>query len=75
MTTDESALDPTEGRKTYRVSFLGLEGRILRTKLIMAGDDTEALARATELLDGRAITLWDGARLVERLDPPWTAND
>jgi hypothetical protein len=36
----------------------------------MAGsDDEEALGIARNMLDGRAIELWDGDRFIERLGP------
>lgn len=55
--------------KPYRLILLDAAGRVLRTKLIPACAEADAVARTRDLMDGRPIELWDGDRLVLRLDP------
>ena len=64
---------PSEPGKPYRVLLLDSNGRVLRTKIIPACDEAEALRRARALMDGRAVELWIGDRLVLRLDASGTS--
>lgn len=59
---------PSGAPKSYRVRLLDVAGRVLRTKTITAADEAEALHRARTFMDGRSVELWDGDRLVLRLD-------
>lgn len=52
----------------YRVRLLDGAGRVLRTKVIPARDEAEAIERARAFMDGRSVELWSGDRLVLRLD-------
>ncbi|MBY0257307.1 hypothetical protein [Methylobacterium sp.] len=47
---------------------------MLRTKVLSACEEADAIARAHALMDGRAVELWDGDRLVLRLNPPDTPS-
>ena len=60
--------------KPYRVLLLDTAGRVLRTKVLSACEEADAIARAHALMDGRAVELWDGDRLVLRLNPPDTPS-
>lgn len=55
--------------KPYRILLLDAAGRVLRTKLIPACAEADAVVRTRALMDGRPVELWDGDRLVLRLDP------
>ena len=55
----------------YRAYILGGEGhRFLRVAEFSSdhADDTAALCAAKKLVDGHDVELWDGGRLVARLD-------
>jgi hypothetical protein len=55
----------------YRAYILGGEGhRFLRVAEFSRdhADDTAALCAAKKLVDGHDVELWDGGRLVARLD-------
>jgi hypothetical protein len=53
----------------YRAYFIGHGGHIIsQTPLVCAGD-AEAIQQAKYLVDGFAIELWSGDRLVTRLEP------
>ena len=63
--------DPFSTRvSNYRVFFIGPSGKIAGPPAIIeAGDDDIALRQARALVDGHAVELWDGSRLIRRLDP------
>ncbi|MBX9934853.1 MAG: hypothetical protein K2Y56_25640 [Methylobacterium sp.] len=53
----------------YRALLLDLGGKILRVRIIAGFDDEEASDMARDMLDGRAVELWDGNHLIERFGP------
>jgi hypothetical protein len=59
---------PPEAHR-YRAVLLDIYGKILRIRTMAGSDDEEALGIARNMLDGRAIELWDGDRFIERLGP------
>ena len=59
---------PLEAHR-YRAVLLDIYGKILRIRTMAGSDDAEALDIARNMLDGRAIELWDGDRFIERLGP------
>ncbi|MGU3358768.1 hypothetical protein ACLBWX_00380 [Methylobacterium sp. M6A4_1b] len=36
----------------------------------MGCTEAEAIERARDFMDGRSVELWDGSRLIQRLDAP-----
>lgn len=54
----------------YRVLLLNNAGRVLRTKSLAGCTEGEALERARAFMDGRSVELWDGGRLIQRLEAP-----
>ncbi len=66
--------DDVPGRGTpssgYRVLLLDNAGRVLRTKSLARCTEAEALDRARAFMDGRSVELWDGGRLIRRLEAP-----
>jgi hypothetical protein len=55
---------------TYRVYRLNGDGRISSQPLIFeCPDDDRVSDQARQLFDGRGIEVWDGPRLVVRLEP------
>jgi hypothetical protein len=57
----------------YSVYFLDPDGQRIYTQSIEAPNDREAVKQARQLLDRQALELWDGERLIARLDHerPW----
>ncbi len=53
----------------YRALLLGLGGKIICVRAIAAGDDAEASGIVRDMLDGRAVELWDGGRFIEQFGP------
>jgi hypothetical protein len=53
----------------YRAYTVGLDGRLIGFELLVGADDAEAIERAKLLVGDRSIELWNGPRLVIRLDP------
>jgi hypothetical protein len=51
----------------YRAYTVGLDGHFTGFEPLICADDAEAIARATQLVDGHDIELWSGQRLVARL--------
>lgn len=51
----------------YRVFVIGGDGKITQAIELVSSDDEAALAASRELIDGRAIELWQGARRVASL--------
>jgi hypothetical protein len=49
--------------------LLGLGGKIICVRAIAAGDDAEASGIVRDMLDGRAVELWDGGRFIEQFGP------
>jgi hypothetical protein len=53
----------------YRAYTVGLDGRLIGFEPLVGADDAEAIERAKLLVGDRSIELWNGPRLVIRLDP------
>lgn len=54
----------------YRLYFVGSDGHIAGPpEVVECADDQAAIEAAKQLLDGKAIEVWDKARIVIRLDP------
>jgi hypothetical protein len=53
----------------YRAYTVGLDGRLIGFEPLVCADDAEAIERAKLLVGDRSIELWNGPRLVIRLDP------
>ncbi len=51
----------------YRAYTVGTDGRFIGFEPLVCNNDDDAIARASSLLDGKDIELWDGARFVIRL--------
>ena len=55
---------------SYRIYTLSRDEHISRPpRIITCEDDTIAFEEARQLLDGHALEIWDGTRLVGRLEP------
>jgi len=52
----------------YRIYTIGDDGHFLRVEEIDAPDDAKALALAKQRQNGLPLEVWDGARMVTRLD-------
>jgi hypothetical protein len=67
----------TKSLPDYRVSFVDADGELIRSQTIDASDDREAVKKARRLLGRDDIELWDGKRLVARLDHdrPWPKDE
>ncbi len=53
----------------YRLYFLDKENHVVRREEFQQADDEQAIAHAKQFLDGKALELWSGARLINRLEP------
>jgi hypothetical protein len=53
----------------YRVYTVGIDGHFVGYEPLICDNDDDAIAKASSLMDGRDIELWDGPRLVVRLKP------
>lgn len=53
----------------YRIYFMDGGGHIRRFKELEAGSDSDAVAFAETLAAGQKLEIWNGSRLVRRLDP------
>jgi hypothetical protein len=51
----------------YRAYTVGRDGHFTGFEPLICADDSEAIERATRLVDGHDIELWSGTRLVIRL--------
>ena len=47
----------------YRASTVGLDGHIISVELMVCAHDTEAIEMARQLIKGRSVEPWSGARL------------
>ena len=55
---------------SYRVYVLEEGGHIRKAPAVLdCEDDAEAIQRAKQLLDGKPIEVWEGARVVIKLQP------
>jgi len=54
----------------YRIFFIGSDRRIAEPAVIVeCPDDQAALAQAQQYLDGYAVEVWKGARMIAHFDP------
>jgi|SRR5271168_1032440 hypothetical protein len=53
----------------YRVYFVGRDGHFNGLEPIVCADDAAAIENAKRLVNRHGIELWNGARLVGRLEP------
>jgi hypothetical protein len=53
---------------SYKVFFLDAQGRIKKSKALACASDNEAIELARGLVDGRKLELFDGCRLVLRIE-------
>jgi hypothetical protein len=56
------------------VFVLDEQGRIKKSKALGSANDADAIAAARELGDGRTLELYDGCRLVLRIEAPSSAG-
>jgi hypothetical protein len=54
----------------YRAYTVGIDGHFVGYQPLVCADDAEAITKAKRLVDGHDIELWNGARLVIRLNKP-----
>lgn len=66
-TKDESAAGAPEPR--YRVQILSPDGRMVEAISFTAYGDEAASVIAKSMIDGHAIELWNGRRLINRFEP------
>ena len=52
----------------YRVHFLGQDGHVISQTPLACFDDAEAIQQAKQLVGGYPIELWNGDRLMKRLE-------
>ena len=53
----------------YYVYRIGEDGHIEHRVELICDDDSEAKRLARQLVDGHTIELWQGTRMIERLEP------
>jgi hypothetical protein len=53
----------------YRLYLLDKDDHIIRRAEFELPDDQHALTKARQLIDGRTVELWSGARRIARIDP------
>ena len=54
----------------YRAFTVGTDGHFVGFEPIVCDTDDQAIERAKQLLDGRAIEVWCAERLIAKLKPP-----
>lgn len=54
----------------YRASLIGEDGQVLRSVQLVCPDDETAREYAKQLVDGRAVELWQGDRWVGKFAQP-----
>jgi len=52
----------------YRAYTVGGDGHFIGFEAFVCADDSEAIAQAKRLIDGRAVELWNGPRFVIKLE-------
>jgi len=55
--------------RNYQFNFLDQDGRIFRAEMVPCKDDLDALAYGARASAVQTVELWDGSRLVARVDP------
>jgi hypothetical protein len=53
----------------YRAYVIGLDGHVAMRIDLSCQSDGDARERTRELVDGHAVELWDGARMIQRFEP------
>ena len=53
----------------YRAFVIGPGGRVVNRIDLLCADEAEARERASRLVEGEAIELWEGPRRIERFEP------
>jgi hypothetical protein len=56
------------GMAEYRAYTVGRDGHFVGVKTLTGADDAEAIDKAKPFVDGHDIELWNGDRLVTRLE-------
>ena len=56
--------------KEYRAYVIGPDEHIISRIDILCIDQDEARQKASQLVDGHAIELWQTDQLIERFEPP-----
>jgi hypothetical protein len=56
-----------EHSPAYRVYFFDDADHIVKAVVVDAENDMDATTKATALMDGHDMEIWDGSRLVARL--------
>jgi hypothetical protein len=51
----------------YRIYTVGIYGHFIGFEPLVCADDAEATDKAKRLVDGHAVEVWSGQRLVARL--------
>jgi hypothetical protein len=51
----------------YRAYTIGHDGHIIGYEPLVCADDTDAIEKTSRLVDGHAMELWSGERLIVRL--------
>ena len=62
------------GMADYRAYTVGLDGRFIGYEPLVCADDAEAIEKLKQLVDGHAMELWSGERLVTKLEPRQDQN-
>ena len=58
----------------YRIYTLGDDGHFIKVDEVDASDDASAIIRAKQMQNGLPLEIWDGCRIVKKLDrrfTPW----
>jgi hypothetical protein len=53
----------------YRAFTVDIDGHFIGFEPLKCANDAEAIEKAKRLVDGHAIELWSGERLVTRISP------
>jgi hypothetical protein len=56
------------GMADYRAYTVGLDGHFINFQAFSCADDPDAIERARQFVEGRAVELWSGERFVARLE-------
>ena len=60
---------PSTAMPEYRVYLLDQQGHIVRREEFEFPDNEQAIEKAKQFVDGRAVELWSGANLIVRIPP------
>jgi hypothetical protein len=58
----------------YRAYLVGIDGHFVRYEPLVCMNDDDAIAQAQRLVDGHAVEVWSGSRLVALLCKKGVAN-